>query len=186
MKRTKKFFADFKKFISRGNIIDMAVGVIIGSAFGKIVSSLVNDVIMPLICSIFNSKDVAELCFNVNKTPIYYGKFIQAIIDFLIIAFFVFLMIKMLAGFSDSMKSLKKAGKHELSREERKKLRLEGMTRKQIAQKEAELRAEREAREKQAAEDAQKAKEQNSTEGLLKQIRDLLQEQQGSKKEDKK
>ena len=85
---------EFKKFISRGNVMDMAVGVIIGGAFGKIVTSLVNDILMPLIGIIIGGKDFSSLSIKVGNASILYGAFIQAIIDFLIIALCIFLMVK--------------------------------------------------------------------------------------------
>lgn len=139
----KKFFADFKKFITRGNVIDLAVAVIIGAAFGKIVTSLVNDVLMPLICSIFGKASVAELAFYINGTPIGYGAFLQAIIDFLIIAFFIFLMLKLLMG----AKGYAEKKITEIpNREERKTLRKQGIdmnNRKEVIKATAALRKER-------------------------------------------
>lgn len=103
----KKFWADFKKFISKGNIIDLAIAVILGSAFNKIVSSLVNDIIMPLISCAVGGADVsdwkwvikpAEYDANGNiivaESAFKYGSFIQTIIDFLIIAFTLFIIFK--------------------------------------------------------------------------------------------
>lgn len=85
---------EFKEFIARGNVIDLAVGVIMGSAFGKIVSSLVDDVIMPLIGIVLGGIDFTSLSINVGDANITYGNFIQNTIDFLIIAFCIFIMIK--------------------------------------------------------------------------------------------
>lgn len=90
-----KFLNEFKTFIARGNVIDMAVGIIVGSAFTKIVNSLVADVITPAIGIITGKVDVANLSYKINdKLVIKYGSFIQALIDFIIIAFVVFIMIK--------------------------------------------------------------------------------------------
>ena len=90
-----KFFSEFKTFISRGNVLDMAVGVVMGTAFTKIVNSLVTSVITPAISIITGKVNVAELAYVVNENlSIPYGQFIQAIIDFLIIAFSVFCMVK--------------------------------------------------------------------------------------------
>jgi large conductance mechanosensitive channel len=86
---------EFKKFAMRGNVIDLAVGVIIGGAFGKIVSSLVADIIMPLLTMLIGKVSVADLAYGSVK----YGVFIQSIIDFLIIAFSIFLFIKFLSRF---------------------------------------------------------------------------------------
>ena len=90
----KKGASDFKVFISRGNVVDMAVGVIIGGAFGKIVTSLVNDVLMPLIGVILGGLDFSNLSIKFNDATISYGLFIQSIIDFLIIATCIFVMVK--------------------------------------------------------------------------------------------
>jgi len=92
---------EFKEFAMRGNVVDMAVGIVIGAAFGKIVSSFVKDVLMPPIGIIIGGVDFSKLSFvikeAVGKTPpvtLQYGTFIQTVIDFIIIAFAIFLMIK--------------------------------------------------------------------------------------------
>lgn len=85
---------EFKAFISKGNVVDLAVGVIIGGAFGKIVSSLVNDILMPLIGVLLGGIDFRNLVLEIGKAKIAYGMFIQNIIDFLIIAFCVFMFVK--------------------------------------------------------------------------------------------
>ena len=106
----KKFFADFKKFISRGNVLDLAVGVVVGGAFGKITTSLVNDIIMPPIGMLLGKTDFSNLRVNLSglrdsvsgaaagAEPVYwnYGAFIQQCIDFAILAFCVFLMVKLM------------------------------------------------------------------------------------------
>ena len=104
MKRIKNFFIDFKKFISRGNILDLAVAMVVGSAFTAIVTSLVNDIIMPFICAIFGSSTVEELYFLVNGAEIYYGKFIQAIINFLLVALVLFLVLRLVMNASNAFK----------------------------------------------------------------------------------
>ncbi len=86
---------EFKKFIMRGNVLDLAVGVIIGGAFGKIVASLVGDILMPLIGLLLGGIDFSGLAIMVGKAEIKYGGFIQAVIDFLIIALVIFLIVKM-------------------------------------------------------------------------------------------
>lgn len=97
-----KFFNEFKTFISRGNVLDMAVGVVMGTAFTKIVNSLVTSVITPLISIITGKVNVAELAYVVNENlSVPYGQFIQAIIDFLIIAFSVFCMVKAMNTLKD-------------------------------------------------------------------------------------
>lgn len=85
---------EFKKFIARGNVIDLAVGVIMGSAFGKIVTSIVSDVLMPLIGVIIGGIDFSGLSFKIGEAEIKYGNFIQNVIDFLIVAFCIFIMVK--------------------------------------------------------------------------------------------
>lgn len=87
-------FKEFREFISRGSVMDLAVGVVIGTAFTAIVNSLVADIIMPLIGVILGGIDFTTLAFTIGDASITYGNFIQAIINFLIIAFVVFLMIK--------------------------------------------------------------------------------------------
>lgn len=104
MKRIKNFFVDFKKFISRGNILDLAVAMVVGSAFTAIVTSLVNDIIMPFICAIFGSATVEELYFLVNGAEIYYGKFIQAIINFLLVALVLFIVLRLVMNASNAFK----------------------------------------------------------------------------------
>ena len=88
------FVKEFKEFAMKGNVMDMAVGVIIGGAFGKIVSSLVDDILMPLIGVVTGGVDFTGLIAKVGDAEVKYGVFIQNIIDFLIIAFCIFLMIK--------------------------------------------------------------------------------------------
>ncbi|MFA5874926.1 MAG: large-conductance mechanosensitive channel protein MscL [Anaerolineales bacterium] len=85
---------EFKTFIMRGNVMDLAVGVIIGGAFGKIVSSLVNDLIMPLVGLIIGGIDFSALALTVGNAKVTYGSFINSVIDFIIIALFIFLMVK--------------------------------------------------------------------------------------------
>ena len=90
---------EFKEFISKGNIFDMAVGVIIGGAFGKIVTSLVDNILMPLIGIIIGGFDFSKLTVKVKDATISYGLFIQNIVDFLIIALCIFLVIKLFSKF---------------------------------------------------------------------------------------
>ena len=101
-----KLLAEFKKFIARGNVIDMAVGIIIGSAFTKIVTSLVNDVVTPAIGILTGKVNVADLAYTLPNTEvaIKYGSFLQAVIDFLIIAFVVFIMVNAINKFHDKLK----------------------------------------------------------------------------------
>ena len=92
----KKFFEEFKKFIARGNVMDMAVGVIIGGAFTGIVTSLVNDIITPLL-GLFGGMNFDKYQWNITKDVVlYYGNFITAIINFLIMALIVFIIVRTL------------------------------------------------------------------------------------------
>ena len=91
------FLFDFKEFAMRGNVLDLAVGVIIGAAFGKIVSSLVDNILMPLIGIVTGGIDFSGLTAQVGDAKINYGLFIQNTIDFIIIVFCVFLIVKAFA-----------------------------------------------------------------------------------------
>lgn len=91
----KNFLKEFKDFAMRGNVIDLAVGVIIGGAFQKIVTSLVNDVISPLI-GLFGKKDFTAMMIEIGGVQIKYGNFITEVINFIIMAFIIFVMVKML------------------------------------------------------------------------------------------
>ncbi len=94
--KENKFAKEFKAFISRGNVVDMAVGVVIGGAFTAIITSLVNDVIMPLIGMITGGVNFAELKAVVGSAELAYGNFIQAIVNFLLVALVLFTVIKAL------------------------------------------------------------------------------------------
>ncbi len=99
---------EFKKFAVRGNVIDLAVGVIIGGAFGKIVSSLVNDIIMPLVGLILGGINFSDLSWKVGKAEVKYGAFIQTVVDFLIIAFSIFLFVKLINTLYERVKKQEK------------------------------------------------------------------------------
>ena len=107
MKKGKGFFAEFKKFITRGNVIDMAVGVIIGGAFTAIVTSLNKDVLTPLL-GLIGGTDFSHLMFVMGEgeeAPVLmYGNFITAVINFLITAFVIFVLVKIINGISDRFK----------------------------------------------------------------------------------
>lgn len=90
----KSLVQEFKEFIMKGNVMDLAVGVIIGGAFGKIVSSLVDDILMPIIGVITGGLDFSGLKATIGDANITYGMFIQNVVDFLIVAFCIFLMLK--------------------------------------------------------------------------------------------
>ena len=102
---------EFKEFALKGNVIDLAVGVVIGGAFGKIVTSLVNDIIMPLLSLIIGGISFSDMKYvitpasgDVAEVAILYGNFIQTTIDFVIIAFSIFLCIKLISRFSGHLK----------------------------------------------------------------------------------
>ena len=95
---------EFKEFIARGNVVDLAVGVIVGGAFGKIVTSLVNDVLMPIIGIIIGGIDLTSITINFRDSEILIGTFMQNVIDFLIVAFCVFVMVKFINRFSKMVK----------------------------------------------------------------------------------
>lgn len=187
----KKFFAEFKKFISRGNVIDLAVGVIIGGAFSKITASLVSDLIMPLITFVFSLFGIKGgmngMCLVLNDVPKYvtdsttgalvinpeaitwnYGNFIQTVLDFLLIALVLFLIIKAINFANDEYK--RATMKSPFTKEEIKEMRAQGLTRRQIRELEDKRReeiAEEEARK--AEEDAPKTQEE-----LLQEIIDIM------------
>ena len=85
---------EFKKFIARGNVLDLAVGVIVGGAFSSIVTSLVNNIFTPLIGLILGGEDFSNLSITFKDTEIMYGAFIQSVINFLIVAFCLFIIVK--------------------------------------------------------------------------------------------
>lgn len=90
----KKNIEEFKKFIARGNVIDLAVGVIIGGAFSSIVTSLVNNILTPILGLVLGGADFSNLAITFRDTRIEYGAFIQSVIDFLIVAICIFALVK--------------------------------------------------------------------------------------------
>ena len=96
----KKLLKEFETFIMRGNVIDMAVGVIVGAAFQAIVNSLVNDVISPVL-GLFANMDLSYLVLRINDVEIRYGAFLTAVINFLIMAFVIFLLVKAINKISE-------------------------------------------------------------------------------------
>ena len=115
----KKFISEFKEFAMKGNVIDLAVGVIIGGAFNAIISSLVKDIIMPLLSIILGRVNIADLKCTIpglwgsQDITLTYGLFLQAVINFLIIAFSIFLMIKLLNKMHDKLSKDKEEKKPE-------------------------------------------------------------------------
>lgn len=117
----KKFFDEFKAFIAKGNVIDMATAVIIGAAFNKIITSLVNDMIMPLISILVGGLNVTDWKWVISpevvdeagvvvtaENALRYGTFIQTIIDFLIVAFCIFAALKLILSFKTKFENIKK------------------------------------------------------------------------------
>lgn len=189
----KKFFKEFKAFITKGNVFDMAIGLIIATAFNKIVSSLVNDILMPLITWGMGANSLADLSVVLKRAADgtqltwNYGNFLQTVIDFLIIAFSVFVMVKIVTA---SQKKFKEIGelvvvqsKKDIRAEKkqvRKEAKAEGRKFKDawadhVAKKEAiRLEAEAKAAEEKAKREAEEKKNNPSEQELLKEIRDLL------------
>ncbi len=99
MAEKKGFIAEFKEFIARGNVMDMAVGVIIGGAFSAITTSLINDIIMPVLGIFTNSISFADLAVEVGGAVITYGNFVQAVLNFLVMALVVFCLVKAMNSF---------------------------------------------------------------------------------------
>lgn len=114
---------EFKEFATRGNIMDMAIGVIIGGAFQKIVTSLVNDIIMPTVAIFTGKVDFSDLVFTVGNASIKYGAFITAIIDFLIIAFSIFIAIKTANTINKRMEKIAKGELDKLNKKTKKLLK---------------------------------------------------------------
>ena len=101
----RNFIEEFKKFISRGDVIDLAVGVIVGSAFTAIVNSLVNNILTPIIGLALGGIDFSGLSVTVGNASIMYGAFIQSIIDFLITAFCIFIIVKFINRLAQAKKA---------------------------------------------------------------------------------
>lgn len=182
----KKFFSEFKTFITRGNVLDMAVGVIVGGAFTAIVNALGNNILKPvinfLLALIFGKDSLSELFTFLKRVEvdgvvdltqsiyIDWGSFINAIINFLIIAFVLFCLVKALNAVAEAQKKM--LGDMDTQRVAYKKYRKEGLTRKEAkARYLAELAATEEAAKKKAEEE--KANEVTDLK-LLTEIRDLL------------
>ncbi len=103
----KKFFEEFRKFINRGSVVDMAVGIMIGAAFKAIVDSLVNDIISPFI-GLLVKQDFSNLSLNLFGVSLRYGAFMMAVLNFFIIAMVLFLIIRLMNSFHDLTKLMKK------------------------------------------------------------------------------
>ena len=104
---------EFKTFIARGNVMELAVGVVVGGAFSTIVTSLVDDVIMPIVGMLIGGLDFSNLSIKVGDAKIMYGSFIQAVVNFLIIAFCIFLMVKAVNKLTSKIDAKKEKKKEE-------------------------------------------------------------------------
>ncbi len=113
---------EFKEFATRGNIFDMAIGIIIGGAFQKIVTSLVNDIVMPTISIITGKVDFSTLEFTIGDISIKYGNFITSIIDFLIIAFSIFIAIRSAKKINKKLADTAKGNFEKISKKNKEKL----------------------------------------------------------------
>lgn len=171
----KKLIKDFKAFINRGNIVDMAVGVIIGGAFGKIVTSLVNDILMPLITFMFGKADLESLSIvlkrNAEGEPTLlwaYGKFLQSVLDFLIVAVCLFIFLKI---FINSQKII---NDRKPSSEERKILKKKGINLFNTEAVAKELKVIREEKKQKDELEAKKNYKPNELD-VLNEIKNLLQ-----------
>lgn len=194
----KKFFGEFKKFIQRGNVIDLAVGVIIGGAFSAIVTALTNNILMPIINWVLlmitggkgldmiytyldkkfvvNELGVETDIIDLTKSIyIDWGAFITAIINFILIALVVFLIVKAINNINDGAKKQKEKYAP-LTKEEVRKLKSEGKSQAEIAAVAAARKAEEEEAAKKAAEEAA-ANAPETEQQLLCEIRDLLKAQ---------
>ena len=93
----KEFIQEFKAFAMRGNVVDLAVAVVIGAAFGKIVTSLVENIVTPLMGVVLGGVDFSTLAFTIGEAKVVYGAFLQSVFDFIIIAFAIFMALKVIA-----------------------------------------------------------------------------------------
>lgn len=192
----KKFFKEFKAFISKGNVFDLAVGMIIATAFNKIVSSMVNDLLMPLITYLTGAASLNDLSVVLRTaedgTELLwkYGNFLQTIIDFLIIAFSVFLMVKVVTASRkkfDELGDLIETTSKKEYKQMRKTIKLKAKAEKRkfkVVWEEYEQEEKRLKEEKEKLDAEEKAKKEaleklnNPTDNeLLKEIRDLLKAQ---------
>ncbi len=194
----KKFFGEFKKFITRGNVLDMAVGVIVGGAFTAIVNALSNNILKPIInwvlALILGKNSLSEIYTFLqtsyladgtidlaNSIYIDWGAFINAIINFILIALVLFLIVRTINRVKDNNKGLTAKIKDvTLDRNERKELKAAGIkirdreaVKQYFAEKEAKLALEKAAEEEKAKLEAEEAK-RHTTEGLLEEIKALL------------
>lgn len=114
----KKFFSEFKEFAVKGNALDLAIGVIIGAAFKAIVDSIVNDIIMPFVGILMGGKDFSNLMLKIGDAQIKYGSLIQTAVNFLIVAFCLFLLVKFVNKVKDGFtaKEVEEAAEEEVKK----------------------------------------------------------------------
>lgn len=177
VKKKNGFWADFKKFVTKGNIIDLAVAVVIGGAFGKIVSSLVNNIITPLTGMFLRSGDISSLKWvlseeviadevtgvaAVPEVAVTYGVFLQNIIDFIVIAFVIFLVLRIIMNIQKKTNRKEIAAAEEKSKAEEEKKKAEAAALAQEAQRKEEMKE-------------KMADDINTQANLLKEIKDIMQ-----------
>lgn len=114
--KSKGLIAEFKSFIQRGNAFDLAVAVVIGNAFNAIVTSLVNDIMMPLVAAILGEHDFSALSFTINNSVVNYGSFLEKVIDFLVVALCIFVFVKLV----NNVMKKKEEQKEEVKEEQKK------------------------------------------------------------------
>lgn len=112
-KLIKKEVSEFKKFIDRGNVVDLSIGVLMGTAFSKIVSSVVDDLLMPVIGIIIGGLDFSNIKFKVGDASIQIGNFIQSVVDFLIVALCIFIFVKIISHLTKKAEEEKQPEKSE-------------------------------------------------------------------------
>lgn len=182
----KKFFLEFKKFITRGNVVDLAVAVIVGGAFGKITTSLVNDILMPLISLAVGGVGIEDWKWVITpatydsagnvvtaESALYYGNFIQTVLNFIVIALVVFVIVKIVNKANSGLGELTSIAKA-VTIEERIQFKKEGKTNKEIRT----IAKQRVEKARLEAEEQKKANAKPTTEQLLTEIRDLLKDKQ--------
>ena len=113
----KKFFEEFKNFALKGNMLDLAIGVIIGASFNSVVTSIVNDIFMPIIGIIIGGTDFSALSVTVGSAKIQYGLFVQNVVNLFIVAFCLFLIVKAMNSVKSKLEAAKKVEEAEEAEE---------------------------------------------------------------------
>ena len=182
----EKVFLEFKKFITRGNVVDLAVAVIVGGAFGKITTSLVNDILMPLISLAVGGVGIEDWKWVITpatydsagnvvtaESALYYGNFIQTVVNFIVIALVVFVIVKIVNKANSGLGELTSIARA-VTIEERIQFKKEGKTNKEIRT----IAKQRVEKARLEAEEQKKANAKPTTKQLLTEIRDLLKDKQ--------